>query len=147
MYDNCNTSGYPNQYEMQGELTPYTDMTICPLGMPTGSMCVTVPSYSCGYFTFSFEVVARLGEIENIFELYPNPTANDFRITQTNREVELVNYFNLKIVNINGQVEKELYNVTPEQLIDISDLPVGIYFVSIIIDGIQPETKVLSVVR
>lgn len=146
-YNTCNTAGYANQYEMRGELPPYTDMDVCPLDMPPGSMCVTVPAHSCGYFVFSFEVLMRLGEVDNIFALYPNPSSSMFQVTQTNLEVELVDHFNIKITNANGQLEKEIYDVGQNESIDISDLPVGIYFVSILIDGIKPETKMLSVVR
>lgn len=44
-YDDCNPSGYPNQFEIQGERPPYIDYSECPEPLPAGAMCVTVPAF------------------------------------------------------------------------------------------------------
>lgn len=98
---------------------------------PVGGICVTVPAYSFGYFTIP--VYSSLKEAiyldENDFNLYPNPSGSYFQV-QCNAPETIIDEFSLKLLNINGDICRELTCMN-NQRIDISNLPSGIYLVEI----------------
>ena len=62
------------------------------------------------------------------FQVYPNP-ANDFIYLQTKSEISEIN--NLKIIDVNGRIIKEIKNIKTEQKINISELPKCVYSISL----------------
>jgi len=128
-YSNCYAPAPTNYYELDSDTT-YIDYTACPVDMPSGAMCVTVPAYSVGYFVFSYNPSLREGEVIEKFQLYPNPASTGITIKQTNvTESEtselFVNIFTILGVHISSTIISEGGQV------DISDLPVGIYTIQI----------------
>jgi hypothetical protein len=66
-----------------------------------------------------------IGNSENKFYIYPNPTSNVLNISNTNN-IEIKNIF---VSDINGRVVKnEIGSLTQ---INVSDLNSGVYFVTI----------------
>ena len=142
-YDDCNPSGYPNQFEIQGERPPYIDYSECPEPLPAGAMCVTVPAFSCGYFVFSYNPYLRLEQGDNMYEMYPNPANTSFSIKKVYAmQVEENQTLEVNIRNMTGAIINTV-NVLQNQQIDISKLPVGVYLVEIKSEGHVTGTEQL----
>ena len=105
-----------------------------------GTYTVTLTAEnSCGSDTHT-EVIEILpvgifSEIENLdlFKIYPNPAANELNIAFTNSNNTLCE---IKLVNVSGQVIYKT-NIVPATEttvlnIDISELPLGNYFIQLI---------------
>jgi len=83
---------------------------------------------------------AGLNAVENekqsSVSIYPNPTANQFRINSS-MEVESV-----RILDMNGSTVKIF--TTNEQVYDISNLPVGVYMLEVIHPSTKHYTKIIK---
>lgn len=129
-YDECGLPLPANYFEIQGPEPTYIDYEACPTNMPSDAMCATVPAYSIGYFVFSFDPSARLGEIVNKFQIFPNPASTKFIITQTNiKENELSNLV-VRIYTMYGNLVYQ-GSFDENESIPIDDLPVGTYYIQI----------------
>jgi len=141
-YNDCDDLGtYLNRFELNS-ISVYENDPDCSGDIPTGGVCVTVPAYSCGYFTipmYPFEM--RLGKNTNIFNLIPNPASTGFRI-RNKAGLELLEELDLKIFNNRGvQVKQLMYE--NEEFVNIADLPVGVYFVTLTNKKGETETQKL----
>lgn len=116
-----------NRFELTG-IDNYTFPTSCPPAFTAdGGVCVAVPGYSMGYFRIEFDVTPyRKGEVVDNFMVFPNPTSTSFIIQQRNLENELNSEFVVKIYTPYGNLVKA-ETIAPGELVDISQLPVGMY--------------------
>jgi hypothetical protein len=131
-----------NTYEISS-LDAITPSTTCPGGFSiTGGICVTVPGYSMGYFVIPFTVTPRLGVVDDIYSIYPNPASTYFRVQQIDNINGEDNNILVEIYSIYGGLIQRL-NVTENESIDISQLPVGVYNVLIKTEGSNKESESL----
>ena len=114
-----------------------------PADLPVGSTCVTVPANSSGYFTVIIQCQPdRLGEFDDIFELYPNPTDDYFYIANNNEYDDYNTPLDISIFDMMGNVVLHAIGHQDERII-VSTLPVGVYIVSIKKEGHMTETEQL----
>jgi len=113
------------EYEIRNEGVVYVDNGECPTGAP-GSMCVTVPPFSCGYFVFTYDPILKTGDLTNSFNLFPNPTSTNFIIEPTNAAKTSNTTLDVTIISAQGAMVAHQYAL-PGEPIDISNLPVGVY--------------------
>ncbi|MFI5170995.1 MAG: T9SS type A sorting domain-containing protein, partial [Chitinophagales bacterium] len=131
-YDDCN-AGDPNMFELNG-INTYNGKYSCPGGWDVaGGVCVRVNPYSCGYFIISYDTY-RLGEINDVFKIYPNPASNYFIIQQINAEHIEVKNMEVKIYDLFGKL-LQVKIVDEGRAIDTSKLPVGAYTIVISTEG------------
>ncbi len=131
-----------NWFEISNERTPYVDMGVCPENMSSNSMCVTVPAYSAGYFVFSFNPSSRLGQEEDVYRIFPNPSSTGFVIQQNEYNNEDESGLEINIYSIEGNlVSSQL--VDEGEMVDVSNLPVGVYTIFINSEGNLPEMETL----
>lgn len=125
-----NTTTQLHPFEIQGISGPVTNEPEC-TDLADGAICVTVPANSFGYIEIPFYVSPREGLIltDEQVELFPNPTANTFRITCTIPEA-LINTFNISIFDLQGKLIKQT-TTSQNTDIDISNLPADIYAIQI----------------
>lgn len=102
-----------------------------------GSNTETKPNY------INVELPTNLVEVDNTSEIkvYPNPTYDILNIRFRSEESSIVQ---IKIIDINGKVVRELYNDIPKNGLNTlsfnrSALPTGTYFVNI-----QTENKIIK---
>jgi hypothetical protein len=77
--------------------------------------------------------------VQNIFEIYPNPT-NDI----LNIKLNIPDSFDIKIVNIDGKIifsEKDIYN---DKFLNINNLSNGIYFVTLTTNSLTKTIKIIK---
>ena len=129
-YALCEEEGiYANRFEIEG-ITTTINTAVCSGAVPPGGVCVAVPGYSAGYFKIQLSpFVLRLGEMENVFTIYPNPASNSFTIS-SNTLIEVQETFKIEIIDATSKLISA-HNIIEGQNIDISMLPVGIYTVLI----------------
>ncbi len=129
-YALCEEEGiYPNRFEIE-DITTTLNTAVCSGSVPPGGVCVSVPAYSAGYFKIQLSpYVLRLGAMENIFSIFPNPTSTSFTIA-SNALIDVQASFKIEIIDITGKLIAT-HNVIEGQNIDVSQLPVGIYSVLI----------------
>lgn len=138
-YTDCEPAlTYDNRFEITGsESLPFITPPVAP---PSGGICVTVPEISAGYFAIPISVIpARLGSYD-MFYVYPNPA----------NTVINVGYINSLDIE-NSSLEIEIRDISGKQLIhkiisafetvDISNLPVGVYSITILKEGHAPESE------
>lgn len=125
-----NDSNQLHPFEIQGINGPITNEPEC-TGLVDGAICVTVPANSFGYIEIPFYVTSREGVIltEEQIELFPNPTANTFRITCTIPE-ELFNEFVVDVFDLQGNLVKHT-TTSQNSDIDVSNWPSTIYVIQI----------------
>lgn len=79
---------------------------------------------------------------ENVFEslkIYPNPTSNGFF-----NIVNAHNISNVSIVNLVGQTLKDIkFNQTSINIIDVTDIPTGVYFIKINSSGNEITMRIV----
>ena len=125
-----NTTDQQHPFEIQYINGPVINEPECS-GLPGGAICLTVPANSYGYIEVPFYITPREGLMlsEDQIEVYPNPTANTFRIACDIPE-ELLNTFYVSVLDINGKL---LLNTVASQNkdIDLGNLPSNIYFIVI----------------
>jgi bacillopeptidase F len=73
--------------------------------------------------------------------IYPNPTLNKFAFEIKN--VELYEPLNMIITNVLGQTIKTILVHDSNQIVDVSDLTSGVYFVQLIINGNMTTTRLV----
>ncbi len=125
-----NDSNHLHPFEIQGINGPIANDPEC-TELADGAICVTVPANSFGYIEIQFYVASREGIIitEDQVALFPNPTANDFRISCTIPE-ELFNEFFVDIFDLQGKLV--MHTTTNQNSdIDVSHLPSDIYAIKI----------------
>jgi len=129
--EECEEVGYyNNRFEIQG-INIYENDPDCSGSIPTGGVCVTVPAYSSGYFIVPMEPYdARLGEVDNMFSIFPNPSSIYFNIKYNDEYADVNEAVKLEIINSLGS---SVYKGTVMQgdKVDVTDLPVGVYIVKI----------------
>lgn len=127
-YYNGNTTGtYYDDAEMPTTLVN----NIPPSG--TDFIFELVPFYfeNIGTYMFEIEVIrqAQTTSLENIngaeLKLYPNPTRNVVNVDQ-------VGYNTLKIISLDGSLVKETQLVNKLEVIQVNELPAGIYLFNLI---------------
>lgn len=62
------------------------------------------------------------------FQIYPNPSINDYFLIKSSSNKDFVN---LKILNTSGKLIKIITKVNKEDIVDVSDLSSGLYFVQV----------------
>ncbi len=80
--------------------------------------------------------------MEDIFAIYPNPASNSFSIQQVDTKLDEFKNMNIEIYSINGGIVKSV-TIDEGQVIDISQLPVGMYNVLIKVDGLKTQSESL----
>ncbi|HRF75876.1 MAG TPA: T9SS type A sorting domain-containing protein [Chitinophagales bacterium] len=140
----CTTdiTDYPDWFDLKSAASiPGFAFVSCPPGVPADCKCVEVPATSVGYVEIPFTLL-RLGELEDIYRIYPNPTSEYF-IVELVTPFELENNdFQVDILSMTGMLIKSV--LTGEgQKIDIQDIPVGVYNVMIRKEGFAVESEVL----
>jgi photosystem II stability/assembly factor-like uncharacterized protein len=97
---------------------------------------VLAASHGRGFFTTTWDVISGIGNREStVFTMYPNPATGPVMMT-FNSPVQ--SQIHVKLVNNSGQVvleRKEKPGDTGQLTFDVSDLPAGLYFVSV--DGVE----------
>lgn len=142
-YGECEEDFYDYRMEITSTSSEVSTTT-CPTGIgtaPDGGVCVTVPATSAGYFIIPITVY-RLGEMEDIFALYPNPASTHFTIQQLHTRMDEFQNLEIEIYSINGSLITRL-SVNEGQQIDISQLPVGLYNVVIKYNGMKTQSESL----
>ncbi len=110
------------------ELNDETLLTWCDTGMDFDNQLLPV---FCGFNTTQ---INEYNSAEDNVLLYPNPATSQVNITGKNLiEIELVNLLGQRVLNALGENNKIH--------IDISNLPIGIYFVNITLEGGQKCVK------
>ena len=139
----CSTSPltYPNWFDLSAAAgVPGFGFVSCPPGVPADCKCVEVPATSVGYFEIPFTLL-RLGELEDIYRIYPNPSSEYF-IVELITPIEFENKdFQVDIFNMTGSLIKSRF-ATEGQKISVSDLAVGVYNVVIKKEGLRTESEV-----
>jgi hypothetical protein len=146
-YDDCTESiGQVNRFELRDLETLLDADVSCPgpfVGAAYGGVCVLVPPVSMGYFIIPFEVdTPRLGNVHDIYSIYPNPASTYFIVQQKNINNQEIHDINIEIYSMFGNLLQKTI-VSEGQSIDISKLPVGVYNVLIKTDGLKTETESL----
>ena len=77
----------------------------------------------------SYLGVSEQSENNSPFSIYPNPT-NDYLFIKSEAEYR----FDLQLLNSLSQVILEKKNVLGNQMIDVQELPSGVYYLSTIIN-------------
>jgi hypothetical protein len=104
-----------------------------------GAAKVCILNFNNTVFGQTF-VSAAENEIENIFQVYPNPTSNNSAtVNILNSEAR----FDLKIYNVLGELITT-YNNTNGSQFEINLPKKGIYFIHLSIEGQQAVTKKIS---
>lgn len=141
---NCDEGYGSNKYpfEIVG-ISTSTSSTSCPGGYtpPTGGICVTVPATSAGYFVIPVTAY-RLGEVKDVYAIYPNPASTNFVIHQIDPHHSIIKNMSVEIYNMYGGLIQTT-TVDEGQAINISQLPVGIYTVIIKTEGLKTESESL----
>ena len=129
----CYTNDNPHPFKIQGlteiDIPNIPEVTS---GMPVGAQCVTVPRLSMGYFKIPINLIVlklTAAEIDKLITIYPNPAGDYFTVRSE--------MFGL----ISGNLTIDMYAISGSKIarktvmenepIDISDLPNGIYLVTI----------------
>ena len=68
----------------------------------------------------------------NKLDVYPNPTSSELTIAMQNQEAKKMN---VRIYDMEGTKVKSIYSYRMGETINISDLPKGVYFMHLSIDG------------
>lgn len=119
-----------NRFELTDlDLYGYANVS-CPgpftAGAP-GGVCVELPAISMGYFTIPITVTElRKGNPNDLFAIYPNPTANYFILQQKDISKDDIESMTVSIYSIFGTLEKNV-QVSEGQSISVTELPVGVY--------------------
>ncbi|MBK6953551.1 MAG: T9SS type A sorting domain-containing protein [Crocinitomicaceae bacterium] len=104
-----------------------------------GDAKVCILNFNNTVFGQTFVSVAE-NEIENTFQVYPNPTSNRaITVSSLNSDAP----FDLKIYNALGKLIASYSNLSGPQF-EISLPEKGIYFVQVSVQGQQPVTKKIS---
>ena len=108
----------------------------------TYSVCLLINS-SCGGNSFCQNVTVTVNSTVAIEErlmeetlIYPNPSVNFIKI-KTQGKVE-----SIRLMDITGKESLQKGFIKPDEKIDISHLPTGIYFVELLIDGFKVVRRV-----
>jgi len=125
-----NSSDHLHPFEIQYITGPTPNDPEC-TGLTGGAICITVPANSFGYIEVPFYITPREGFIltDNQIEVYPNPTADAFRIACDIPE-EIFNELDVTVYDMQG---KQLLHtiVAQNEDIDLNRLPSDIYFIVI----------------
>lgn len=148
-YEDCSEdeSESENRYEIKGLTEDLAISVSCPSvisGAIPNVVCFKVPAVSLGYVKVPFheELIPRLGDLANNFTIFPNPASNYFYINYSNGKT----YNNLEVViyNIFGNIVSTQY-VTQTKSINITELPIGVYFLEIKNNGfIEGKEKIVK---
>lgn len=125
-----NDTNQLHPFEIQGVNGPIANEPEC-TGLVDGAVCVTVPANSFGYIEIPFFVASREGIFlsEEQVAVFPNPTANSFRIT-CSIPAELFNEFVVDIFDLQGKLL--MHTITSQNTdIDVNKLPSDIYVIQI----------------
>lgn len=89
---------------------------------------------------FSENIISNIidHQIASEIKIYPNPCTNEFRISGKGLNIELFG----RLTNINGKVFKEL-KINNNQIINISDLNQGMYFLELYSENNVVDRKIL----
>jgi hypothetical protein len=135
-------------YDHPFEITPTTESGIDPAivtndnepectgdGIPVNG-CLSAPAYSVGYFKIPIYPMIELkmaGTINDYkVEIYPNPATSGFTFIPILQSKEtIISDYRVVVYSMNGNILKQS-TCKPEQQIDISNLPSGLYQVEII---------------
>lgn len=91
---------------------------------------------------FSWETEEEYEDINNeVMSVYPNPTSTEAKIKFQGDNKEKT----LRILDIDGSVLRQKTMINEEEVIDLSDLNVGVYFIEIINENTKSFKKKLVV--
>lgn len=85
--------------------------------------------------------VSLLDQELPIVEIYPNPTLNKFVIEIKN--VQFYQSLNLEITNVLGQTIKTVLIENANQMVDVTNLSSGVYFIQLNINGTKTTTRLV----
>lgn len=125
-----NDTSQQHPFEIQYINGPTANVPECS-GLPGGAICITVPANSFGYIEVPFFITPREGFIltDDQIQVYPNPTADAFRIICDIPE-ELLNTLDVSVLDMQGR--SLLHTIAAQnEDVDISNLPSDIYLVVI----------------
>jgi len=100
-------------------------------GLTGGDIGVTVPANSFGYYVIPIFIAPREGVVltDDQISIYPNPASSSFTLSCSLPEI-IVNEFVVDIYDLNGIFVSNT-KVAQNEKVDISELPSGVYLVSI----------------
>ncbi len=137
----------PAEIGIYGRMSSFTNVvlscnTICPSVMETipGSVCVTVPAISMGYFEIPFNAYPRLGEPKKSISIFPNPTSNKVTVYILNQENEFANEYQYKVIDKLGTTILK-GEFTSGGDIQLSSFPNGLYTIVVYENGKLVDSK------
>jgi hypothetical protein len=137
-------AAFPFTIDWDNDGTGDNDDTEDQFGLDAGTYTVVVTDTNGCYSTLTIEVHSQLGveDLENLFNIYPNPTSDVLNIQSTsildeNARAELTDASGRVITNmtLGG---KDITTV------DFSELERGIYFINIYVGESMTTTKVVK---
>jgi hypothetical protein len=144
--DLVSTTANTYQWYMNGDLiSGATSQTYTP--SQAGYYVVrTTDSNGCVYVyspTYNFGVttgLAKTGAISSV-DLYPNPTTGKIEVSVDDKNVQGMT------INVYDNSGKQLITVSNERTADLSELPTGLYLVTILVPGNAPVNKKVSLIK
>jgi hypothetical protein len=88
------------------------------------------------YNTINPDGISENENLDNLIRLFPNPTSGIINLIT---DVEFI--YDLKIINLTGQVVKELNRMIGNQQLDVKDLLPGMYIIHIVSDKQHMQIK------
>lgn len=97
-------------------------------------------------FNFGYDYILNVGidekEIKhNRLVVYPNPSSNKLLIKLKDN---IDTAFELKLIDVRGTVLKQLSITNNRAIIDISDLPIGLYFIEVFNEKFSYREKIIK---
>lgn len=132
-YNTCaGAEGSENRFELTA-LETYAPNVSCPGSFATASpngVCVELPAMSIGYFVVPYEIIPlRKGALNDRYKLFPNPSTG--KITIGHNHVMETAMLRISVHDANGTLVGLFQNIGTGEQFDVSNLPVGIYNVTI----------------
>jgi len=148
----CATEGAAIYYTTNGNTPTEQDMLFTnPIKMPEGTTVLKAKAFKTGMepsdiATASYVVEVGINEWEAQIKIYPNPTSGELQIETSDMrceilDIEIFDVYGKKIVsNLKSQVSS-LKSQVSNQIIDISHLQSGVYFLKITTGAGNTVTK------
>ncbi|MFZ1634487.1 MAG: T9SS type A sorting domain-containing protein [Chitinophagales bacterium] len=147
-YNSCGS--YPNRFEITYINIDGTNEPDCSGTVPPGGICVTVEPTSVGYIKIPIHVLyppAKTGESFNDFyTIYPNPAYDAFTFKLKYQYTLQNPYFYIEVFNVTGKLCLQT-TIEEGQSVNISELPAGVYTVSIKGENLEPISEPLIKIK
>ncbi|MCD6018104.1 MAG: hypothetical protein K0S53_1225 [Bacteroidetes bacterium] len=142
-------TGFPNGGTFTGaNIAGNTYTAPASIGSDLGYYSYTYSSGCSATYTLHLATYDCVGIEENLKNdqkilIYPNPTADFIQLDLVNINTE--NSYNAKIVSIEGAVLKSVLLDNNNNVIDLADLPNGIYFIDVSVDHSVYRSKLVII--